>query len=200
MSVKGDHCSRTQERIELYLDGELAGSDREEFEQHVGECPSCREELALAETVTTELRSLPRLDCPDRAVNRAEVVAGAGTFVPEETWLDRLRRRMGGRLVWLPRPAMTVMLVVLFAATVFVLSRHEQSPFNGRTKGLTPAETLTEKEVELAKLDVMIAFAYIGKYSKRTGQIVKKDVLADRVVKPLGKTVVDPMYPFPRDE
>lgn len=199
MPVNSDSCSWTQERIELYVDGELAGADREEFERHVGKCQKCREELTLAEAVVSELRSLPQLDCPEGAVEKAAAVVGTETSGPEGTWLDRLRRLAGGRVARAPRPAMAAMLVVIFAAAVFVLSRHEQSPLNGSNRKET-AETVTEKEVELAKLDVMIAFAYIGKYSKRTGQIVKQDVIADRVVKPLGKTVVEPMYPFPRDE
>jgi hypothetical protein len=59
---------------------------------------------------------------------------------------------------------------------------------------------LTEKEAELAKLDVMLAFAYLGKYSRRTGEIITKDVIGERVMKPVGKSVVDPMYPFPREQ
>ena len=49
----------------------------------------------------------------------------------------------------------------------------------------------------LAKLDAMLAFAYLGKYGRRTVEIVREDVITNRVVRPLGKTIVEPMNPFP---
>jgi hypothetical protein len=195
MPDTGDNCPWTQERIELYVDGELEGADLEKFDRHVDSCKTCSEELSLARTVANELRSLPALSCPDRVVEKAAARVGAETVETSRAWIDRLRGWFGGHFAWAPRPAMAVMLVVIVAATVFVLSQHEQSPFSDRNE-----PSFTEKELELAKLDVQLAFAYLGKYSQRTGEIVRQDVITDRVVKPLGKTVVDPMYPFPRDE
>jgi hypothetical protein len=97
----------------------------------------------------------------------------------------------------MPRPAMAAMVLIIVAATVFVLSQHEQSPFNHDEP---EAPFLTEKDAELAKLDVMLAFAYVGKYSRKTGEIIKKDVIEERVMKPVEKSVVAPIYPFPREK
>lgn len=191
MPENGDRCQWTQERIESYVDGEFEGADLEQFERHVDRCDSCREELALARTIAAELRSLPPLACPDGVVEKAAARVGADAA---ETWTHRLRGLFGGRFAPALRPAMAVMVVVVAAATVFVLSQHDQSPFR------QDDETITEKELEMAKLDVQLAFAYLGKYSQRTGEIVKRDVIAERVVKPLGKAVAGPVYPFPRNE
>jgi mycothiol system anti-sigma-R factor len=34
-------CEQALKRIELYLDGELAGLERSEVERHIGECTDC---------------------------------------------------------------------------------------------------------------------------------------------------------------
>ncbi len=42
-------CPEHLERIGAYLDGALSGAELEAFRKHIGECTSCREELALQE-------------------------------------------------------------------------------------------------------------------------------------------------------
>jgi anti-sigma factor RsiW len=197
MPTSGENCSWTRDRIDPYVDGELRGDNLGVFEGHVEACESCRQELALARSLVNELRALPALHCPPSVVDEAASRAGAqGARVPRrESLLGRLQRWIGGTTVFLPRPAMAAVLLVIVAATVFVLSQYEQSPFS---RGDNVA--LTEKEAELAKLDVMLAFAYLGKYSRRTGEIITKDVIGERVMKPVGKSIVDPMYPFPREQ
>ena len=195
MRASGENCSWTQDRIDAHVDGELHGDELGAFEDHVEGCETCRRELALARSLVSELRALPSLECPDRVVDEAAARAGADTTGIARTWRDRLRDRLAAKPVFVPRPAMAAVLVVIVAATVFVLLQHEQSPFNG---DVTVA--LTEQEAELAKLDVMLAFAYLGKYSRRTGEIISKDVIGERVMKPVGKSIVDPMYPFPREQ
>jgi hypothetical protein len=190
MPASSDKCSWFLDRIELYVDGELAGDELASFEGHAGSCAACREELSLATAVVGKLRALPLQRCPEHVVEEAAARAG-----DEEPLIRRLLGWLGGRGDHALRPAMAVMVVVIVAATVFVMSRHEQSPFNGNGD-----VEYTEQEIELAKIDAQLAFAYLGRYSRRTGEIIKKEVIQDRVMKPLGKTIVDPMYPFPRDE
>jgi len=193
MKASGENCSWTRDRIDSYVDGELRGEELVEFESHVEGCDSCRAELDLATSLVSELRALPAIACPQRVVDEAATRAGATRT--DRSWLDRLREFLAARPVLVPKPAMAAVLIVIVAAAVFVLSQHEQSPFvdNDRVE-------LTERDAELAKLDVMLAFAYLGKYSRLTGEIVTKDVIGERVMKPVGKTVVDPMYPFPREQ
>jgi anti-sigma factor RsiW len=194
MPASNDKCSWFLDRIELYVDDELVGEELAPFEGHAGSCAACRDELSLATAVVGELRAMPQQRCPDHVVEEAAARAGAGD-AERNSLMNRLVGWLGGRGDHALRPAMAVMLVVIVAATIFVMSRHEQSPFNGATD-----TEYTEQEVELAKIEAQMAFAYLGRYSRRTGEIIKKDVIQDRVLKPLGKTVVDPMYPFPRDE
>jgi anti-sigma factor RsiW len=196
MSKIDDKCSWFQDRIDLYIDQVLDRTDNDAFERHVETCAACKEELSLAADVVNELRSLPTQKCPERVVDEAMQRAGADT--PQHA-IRRVLGWLGGRAVLTMRPAMAAMILVVLAASIFVLTRHEQSPFNGKA-GQQSAAVHSDKELELAKLDAMLAFAYLGKYNRLTGKIIKENVITDRVVMPLGKTIVEPMNPFPLNE
>jgi anti-sigma factor RsiW len=194
MPASGDNCHWTLDRLDAYVDGELEGDELGAIENHLEECGSCRSELALARSLLSELRALPELQCPPQVVARAEVAASQRP--QRASAVERIRGWLGGVTVPVPRPAMAAVVIIIVAATVFVLSQHEQSPF----KGDEPGVALTETDAELAKLDVMLAFAYVGKYSRKTGEIIKKDVIEERVMKPVEESVVVPIYPFPREK
>lgn len=196
MPANDDRCCWTRERIEAYVDGELGGAELAEFERHVDDCESCRSELSLARAVVEELRSLPELKCPDGVVEKAAERIGVDSASGVRSWTERFRETFGPRFSWVPKPAMAAMLLVIVAATVFVLTQRDHSRFDKTATNVAP----TEKELELAEVEVKLAFAYIGRYSQRTSEIIKHDVIADRVVKPLEKAVVEPVYPFQKDE
>ena len=200
MPVSDVNCDWVLDRIDPFVDGELATDDMESIEAHAASCRPCRGEIALARTLVSELRSLPALECPSSVVEEAAERAQAGrrTGGRLDTFKERLRDWYGSLSIPVPKPAMAVMIVIIVAATAFVLSQHEQSTPNGRMAMAGGAPT--ELEVENARLDVMLAFAYLGKYSRRTGEIIKQDVIGDRVMKPVGRTVTGPIYPFPRDK
>jgi predicted anti-sigma-YlaC factor YlaD len=195
MPASGDNCSWTLDRLDAFVDGELEGEERVSFESHLEECDSCRSELARARLLVSELRALPEFQCPPQVIARAETAVSRRP--PRVSAVERIRGWLGGISIPMPRPAMAAMVLIIVAATVFVLSQHEQSPFNHDEP---EAPFLTEKDAELAKLDVMLAFAYVGKYSRKTGEIIKKDVIEERVMKPVEKSVVAPIYPFPREK
>lgn len=195
MHTSGENCSWAMDGIEPYLDGELDGEHLRRFESHLESCEPCRRELALARSVLGELRALPEIPCPPRLVDAA-ASRSAERFTPgagRGSMAGRVRSWFGGWSVYLPRPAMAAVVLLIVAAVVFVVSQHQGRPTNG------PEIALTEKEAELAKLDVMLAFAYVGKYTRKTEEIIAKDVIGERVMKPVGESVVDPIYPFPRE-
>lgn len=195
MPASGQNCRWVQDRMDSYVDGELHGSELSEFEQHADACGSCRSDLALARSVADGLRALPALQCPPRVVD--EAAARVEPAPKADSLMDRLTGWFAGKTAYLPRPAMAAVVVVIVAAVVFVLLQQERFPFEDREG---PQLAVTEQEAELAKLDVMLAFAYLGKYSRKTGDIISNEVIGERVLKPVGKTVVDPIYPFPREE
>ena len=96
MTAAEDRCLWTLDRIDPYVDGDLAAEEIAKVAGHLADCPDCREELALARAVAQELRTLPALECPPRVVEDA--AARLGT-VGRKTLVQRLFEWFGGRNV-----------------------------------------------------------------------------------------------------
>jgi anti-sigma factor RsiW len=209
MPVFSDTCSWVQERIEPYVDGELRGPDLDAFERHIEVCETCRRELERAQMVVSGLRALPQQRCPDRVVERAAALLGGAGGGAEVTggremgaaWPGRLRRLLGGRIAPVLQPAAAAALVVIIAA-LFVLFPGERAPFEGgdELSEEQAALDVTQRELELAKLDVMLAFAYVNKYNRLGAEIAAKEGITDPVLKGIERSVVDPLFPFPLHE
>jgi anti-sigma factor RsiW len=162
------------DRIESYLDEDLSPADLKRFQSHLDGCESCGRELAFATRVVGELRSLPTLSAPDsvtEAVAAAVESARPTLSARIAAWIDEL---------WslARRPAMATMIVFLIAAGVFVFTQRQR------------AQRVSEAEIEEATRETLLAFAYIGKYSRMTGHIVRDEVI-DEVVQPLGRAMIE---------
>jgi hypothetical protein len=93
-------CPGKKDTITRYVTGELDRPAREELEKHLGVCTSCREELALAESLEELLRDQPLVPAPSgfalrvmRAVERIDTPS-VETIVMR---LERVRQRF---LIW----------------------------------------------------------------------------------------------------
>ena len=72
------------------------------------------------------------------------------------------------------RPAMAAMVLVVIATGVFVISQRGRVP--------TEQNGYTEAEIAAAAEQARVAFAYVGHYTRRPVIVLRKDVMADRVV------------------
>lgn len=59
----GTGCQRALERLEAFLDGELAGEDVRDIAAHLTECYPCTDRATFEE----QLRAIVRRDCVDDA-------------------------------------------------------------------------------------------------------------------------------------
>ncbi|MFP5287649.1 MAG: anti-sigma factor family protein [Thermoanaerobaculia bacterium] len=66
----GLRCEEVQDVLEAYVDGDLSTAEEARVRAHLGSCPSCATELALAEAIQRELRSLPIPDCPPEVLRK----------------------------------------------------------------------------------------------------------------------------------
>src|SRR6266496_1239815 len=74
MKILTETCPRDE--IAAYLDGELGGSEREEFELHLGVCTECSVQLQEQKRFLCELNlALNQQPTPDLPGNFVEVVA-----------------------------------------------------------------------------------------------------------------------------
>jgi predicted anti-sigma-YlaC factor YlaD len=98
-----------RERVQLHLDGELAGEERRRFLDHVSGCAECAAELALYERVFAMARAVPLFDPPERVTHRV-----LARVLP-----SRMRRR-----AWIRRAGFAyagVLAVVMAAAVAWAL-------------------------------------------------------------------------------
>jgi mycothiol system anti-sigma-R factor len=71
--MKALRCAGIQRFVDTYLDGEFADSDRAEFEQHLGECESCRHKVKnQAEWKVAIRKAAPREQAPAALRNRVQ--------------------------------------------------------------------------------------------------------------------------------
>ena len=194
--MPGKDCAWTLERIESYVDDDLHGGELECFERHIESCDACGRELSLARVVAHELRELPQHGCPDHVTEGAAARIGADADANRGTWFDRLRRQFKGSILSHPKPAIAAALVVIVAAAVLVLSQREFPFFTG-AGGPSGEQDVTVEELEKAKSDAILALAYVGKYCRRSGEIVKDQAIAGRLIKTVEGAFVEPIRPFP---
>ena len=184
MSSKNHNCDWVNEQIDLYLDDELGELERTSVDRHVATCAACGEELALARSVLDELRALPELRCPDVVVERAADAVRAD--VP--SWRDRVHEWFGGRVAVFMRPAMATMLFVVIAAGAFVLTQRDGTV---NRPGAVEVDGVTQKQIDDARDQTLLAFAYFGKYTTRGNDILRKDVMGERVIPSMKRAMLE---------
>lgn len=177
-------CSRFQELIERFVDGELTAAEADFVRAHAAACPACREELARAREVVRELRRLPPLSCPPQvtAAVLARAAAEAGEERPAAPRSHQTSRRGGGwwrRLsaapAWRPLwgPALAAAAAAAFLASALLLPHPAPSP----------AGTMSAAELAETEQEIKLAFAYIGRVGRQAGDRVS-DEMVDQVLTP----------------
>jgi hypothetical protein len=110
-------CEATQEAFSLYVDDRLSLPARAACDEHLRECPVCREQLAQMRSLTRGLAALPRpVPPPDLAVyitNALRTEAGALKRQPQIPLATQM-------FAWL-RPRLMPYTVGAFASCIFFL-------------------------------------------------------------------------------
>jgi anti-sigma factor RsiW len=146
-------CEKVKESLEAYVEGELVESEREEMEAHISHCQSCKQELALAQSIPRLIGSLPTPPVPE-------------DIIPDT--LRRLREKSAAKRRWLrafgmisPRKwQFAVVGSLLIAVLVFGISYQMVN----RNSGITEAEVVSAAQgiklalgiVETATQDIQL--------------------------------------------
>jgi anti-sigma factor RsiW len=176
-----NNCGWALEQIEAFLDDELSTGELKRFQQHVDHCDTCARELAFATRVVGELRALPQHTAPESVMDTAAAPDPAigGSFLARFARVaERIRASLGETWSTARRPAMATMIVLVLAAGVLVVTEHERQP------------RVSQAEIEEATQETLLAFAYVGKYSRMTGHIVR-DEMIDEVVEPVKRVMIE---------
>jgi len=122
-------CDEALDLLEPYVDGDLPEATAERLRVHFETCRSCAVELALAERIQTELRSLPQLDCPPEILER--VRRQGGEVVPFRPRRTGLPLRVAA--------AAAVLVLALGGGALFVRSQRPRQPRQQNTAAIAQA-------------------------------------------------------------
>lgn len=186
-------CERIDARFDGYLDDDLAAAERDEVELHLATCAPCRQELALAESVLSELRSLPVVT-PDKPPSVPAHAAGAAALEASTGSPARSgqARESGSepRHLWSHPLLQAAAVLVLLSGLWLALSDSPLSrPFGSdgpRSAEGDPrtGDRYTEAEIRAAEEDLRLALSYFGGLAEKAGLVVRDEVIGERVVAP----------------
>ena len=168
-------CADASDFLEPYLDGDLPPREADRLREHLESCAACAAELALAERIQRELRSLPQLDCPPELIERV-VRKGRGEVVPFPERKEPLRWRIA---------AAAVVALTLGGGSLFV---HLQDQRLQR-----------ERQVAQATQEARFALAYLGRATHKVGLDVRDEVLQKRLVIPTARSVSRSLSDLPNE-
>ncbi len=166
-------CRETERLLEAYIDGDLSRELQCNVESHLATCEACQAQLALARTVSAELRSLPLQPCPERVLQ--EVLEKAQ---PKKGWLGRLLLDLS---LLRPRYALGFSLGLVLVIVTVVAVSHRSPPLQSGG----PYPQYSEQEIAQARKGILLAFHYVNYASNRTQEVIENEVLPRHVVRPL---------------
>ncbi len=171
------------DRVEAYVDGDLAPGEAAAFAQHLAASPRWQQEVARAERIAATLRALPQPACPEHV---ADAVLRQARRAGDRPPAARAARRHTGwaHRAWraLQEPAVDAVALVLVAAAVLFLVQ----PFgdDGAPASFAFEESMTsslqapysDAEVRTATEQARAAVALVARAGRTTGATVRDDV------------------------
>lgn len=166
------------ERLEAYVDGDLAPAEARRMEALLAESDADWEaELFLATRIRAGLQALPQPACPPAV---AQVVLEAARRQAVERagpgWLERAREwfERAWAPFWQPTLATAALVAVVVATALVGRPRPE-----AELAGMSPAQ------VEAALAEAKWTLAYLSQVGRDTGHSVRQEVLENHVVAPV---------------
>jgi anti-sigma factor RsiW len=150
------NCSRFDEVIEDYLDGELGDDEARAIESHAANCLVCAEELSLARKVSAGLAELTPLSCPDGVTAR---VRDSLSALAQQADLGAAQQRVRAGAWTRNIMQVAAALVLIIAGVILALSQQQDSPAVDSDQ---QRESYTREELVLATKQLEWALAYVG--------------------------------------
>lgn len=162
-------CDEALDLLEPHLDGDLTPEESARLRRHLEGCAACAAELALAGRVQAGLRALPQPDCPPELLARV-LETGRGEVVAFPARVRTFRNRFAA--------AAAVAALAVGGGSLFL---HLQQR----------AETRQAQAAQVAEAtrEARLAFAYIGKATRKAGLDVRDEVLQKRLVAPAAQAL-----------
>ncbi|HEX7070876.1 MAG TPA: hypothetical protein VF190_08725 [Rhodothermales bacterium] len=162
-----------QDRIEAYVDGDLNRDERRTFESVLRADPALTESVRQARRIRTALHAMLTPECP------AEVTEAIVRRVRSDGAAKRSVISLFPDWSTSWRPALVV--TAALAVSLLVWRPWQQPP--------PPPEQYAAEDVELALQEVKWTLAYLNDIGSRTGETIRDEVIAERVVDPIERSL-----------
>lgn len=172
------NCYEMDTMLEAYVNGDLALDQNQGIRDHVDSCPDCRLKLEFTKRLADELHSLPRQPCPDTVVQNV-----FAQIQPKRTsildWLRTPFSQLKPRYALGFSVGFALVLVAFISISVYhpsLIFKDQQSHY-------------TEEQIAQAKKDIYLALGYVNYATSRTQQIIEKEVVPKKVIRPIQKSL-----------
>jgi anti-sigma factor RsiW len=169
-------CSRIEEVLEAYLDGDLSAVHRDRVTAHFETCRACSAELEEARALRAALRALPQMDAPPRVLR---AVAEA-TTTRQSAWWPHLPLHAVVTPGWRAVMAATAAALIAIVLVPCTVHRESQPP---------PSPDVTRAVVE-----ARYALGIVGRLGRRASTTVREEVLTRGPVAPAIHQVLGPLH------
>lgn len=212
-------CRWVEERIEAWVDGELEADEARRVTTHLAGCAACAVAVESATLVRDGLRGLPSPDAPAAVIRRIKEVAGPSGSLSFPEGGDR--EGAAGAVARGPRrPASRARLaaeLTLLAATLALAlgvtlrwgagipatvggAGADRAGASAVEAGRTDTSPADAQAAARAEREVRIALALVGRYTRRAGEQVRRELAADAVAGRTLRGLSDALAPLERIE
>jgi anti-sigma factor RsiW len=167
-------CEEAKESLEAYVEGELGKREREALETHIPHCESCKQELALTQSIPRLVSSLPTPPVPE-------------DIIPDT--LSRLREKSAAKRRWLRAfgilSSRKWQFAVIGSLLIAVLVLGISYQMIDRDSGITEAEVASAAEdikialgiVKTAAQDIQLTTLRVGAEAYSEAESKSRDTI-----------------------
>ena len=162
------------DRLSEYLDGELAGAERDALERHLAECAGCRETLEQLRRVTARARALDdRPPAADLWPAIAARIGAAGADRP--ALLPFVRRQLTFTVPQLAAAAVALMAVSVAAGMLVLSGPRPEAPAPDATGTAVSWPATLRYDTAVAQLQAVLA-AGSGTLDSTTIDVIERNL------------------------
>src|SRR5436305_3991104 len=113
-SARREHLHRrVSQLLPWYANDTLGGAERRTVEQHLADCPACREELAACRDLARAIDELGEIAPSPHPIQLARLMARVDVLEADEAAPRALGSRLAGLFAATPRPVRTLLAAQL---------------------------------------------------------------------------------------
>jgi len=179
------NCHEFEQYLDDIIDHGREHELSKEYFHHLDVCSDCRHLYQEYTTVIKNLRALDIVECPDEVLDKVYEKIAVQEQPKQTSFLSIMTHYLWPRKMSLAGGlAVIVIMVFTFFPSLILWNGPEKSP------------TYSEAEIKLADQQVKQALACLHKVTRKTHDMLEKEILINQVTKPFYQTVKEALQPL----